>query len=187
MVFNPAVYAELVDGLHSDQPWDDVADFFRTAPSVIEVESLVAYTIELLEEVRSLLPDLQLPRAAILREPGEWSPEMVELLRHHPDWQGRGVIVPHKRPKDVAIRDWRDSILRVARGEPETLPSRITGWRESVAVTRPYFRTVAKDAIAPEAIIHWMKHANSRGGNEPIRQGPDDRGLDGGDRKGSKQ
>ena len=160
VLFNPAVIAEFADAPTRVEPWNDVVDFFTTAPSVLEVDSLHAYTFELVDEVRRLAPTIGLPSVPILRAPGEWSAATMELLAHHPDWSRHGKLQPLSKPKNIALRDWAESMRRMTRREPETLQARVDGWRESVAQTRPYFRTVAKDDIAAAAIVHWMKHAN---------------------------
>jgi hypothetical protein len=160
VLFNPAVCAEFDATPPGVEPWEDIVEFFTTAPSVLEVDSLYAYTIELVDEVRRLLPGIPLPSAPVLRAPGEWNEATMELLRHHPDWKNRGELIPASRPKNLAVRDWMDSMRRMAHREPATLRARIEGWRESVAQTRRYFHSVAKDAIAPDALVHWMRHAN---------------------------
>lgn len=156
VLFNPGVFVELADRQEgARERTEEVAAFFESCISVLEVEPLHGYLFELVEEARRHVPDLSLPTVPVVRAVGDVWGDYRDLLRHHPEY-----------PDDfgprtsVTIRTWMESALRMAKNQPDLLQLRAKGWRYSVRMSRAVFERFDKEEIPHEAMVHWANHAN---------------------------
>lgn len=158
ILFNPAGCLEWVEGNRPERPWDQLSEFFETAPLVLEVESLLAYLVEMLAEVQRVRPNIRLPAPPVLRPVGEIGSELSELLKRHPAWAAIWTgELPPAQPLAIAIRGWVARARHHATVRPDVMQERIEGWRDAMAENA---RRDSRRKLSKTDIDDWAVRAN---------------------------
>ncbi|HEY2589778.1 MAG TPA: hypothetical protein VGI81_28805 [Tepidisphaeraceae bacterium] len=165
LLFNPSCCLEWVEGAEDPRQWQELSEFFETAPLVKELEQTVVYLVELIEETRRHFPALSLPKVPLVRHVAEITPELIALAQHHLEMEWARDLKPLKSPGSRAgVKLSVDRSAEFADRNRKIIMERVEGWRAAILATRKGFRCHGAKNMTQAAKMEWANRAQRLSG-----------------------
>lgn len=161
VLFNASQPLDWTEGPNADRNLEEFCEFYETAlHPAMEVDSLLAFTLELIEETRRHFPEMSSPHVPIVRPILELSQPLIDLAQHHPKLVCWRTMTP--TPELDFSERLRRRVLSAggfSKDNPDAMRERIDGWKDSAIATRNHFRDVGARGMTQEAKVEWANRA----------------------------